>query len=134
MNFASQNTKRLNPGQRENLVRALAVFNPAVIYVFGSHGTSARHPGSDLDIGFLPVAPVDPIQVFETANFLSSELGTEVDLVDLSTASTVFRKEVIRTGEAVHIGDVKATREFEMSTLSDYARLNEERREVLAAL
>ena len=122
---------RLNPCQTVGLVRALAAFNPAVIYVFGSHGTPARHPGSDLDIAFLPVSPTDPLQVFHVANFLSNEFGIEVDLVDLSLASTVLRKEVLRTGEAVHIRDAMIMREFEMSTLSDYARLNEERREVL---
>lgn len=76
---------------------------------------------------------VDSHQLFRIANRLSGEFGTEVDLIDLSRASTVFRKEVIRTGEPVRVYDEPAMRQFEMLALSDYARLNEERRETLAA-
>lgn len=125
---------RLTPEQTTRLVRALSPFFPKVIYVFGSHGTPAQHPGSDLDIAFLPTSPADAFQVFQIANTLSSELAVEVDLIDLSRASTVLRKEVIRTGEAIHVINELAMREFEMLALSDYARLNEERHEVLAAL
>jgi predicted nucleotidyltransferase len=124
---------RLTSSQTTSIVRALAPFAPAVIYVFGSHGTPESHPGSDIDIAFLPTSQAGSFQIFQIANNLSGEFGIEVDLIDLSRASTVFRKEVIRTGEAVHVRDKSAMREFEMLALSDYARLNEERREVLAA-
>jgi len=125
---------RLTRKQTACIVKALAPFSPAAIYVFGSHGTPARHPQSDIDIAFLPAASTDAFQNFQIAGTLSSELGSEVDLVDLSRASTVLRKEVIRTGEAIHVHDEFAMRNFEMRALSDYARLNEERREVLATL
>ncbi|MFM7179936.1 MAG: type VII toxin-antitoxin system MntA family adenylyltransferase antitoxin [Verrucomicrobiales bacterium] len=124
---------RLKPSQSSSLDHALAPFAPAVIYVFGSYGTPAWHPGSDIDIAFLPMNRVDSHQLFRIANRLSGEFGTEVDLIDLSRASTVFRKEVIRTGEPVRVYDEPAMRQFEMLALSDYARLNEERRETLAA-
>ena len=106
-------------------------FAPAAIYVFGSYGTPSQHPSSDLDLAFLPTLPVDPIQIFQIANHLSGSLGFEVDLVDLNRASTVFRKEVIRTGAPIHIGDPSLRHRFEMYALSDYARLNEERREII---
>lgn len=123
---------RLTSIQIDALDRALSRFSPAVIYVFGSHGTSNEHPLSDIDIAFLPTATVDAYELFKMANTLSGEYGTEVDLIDLSRASTVFRKEVIRTGEAVCVYDERLMRQFEMLALSDYARLNEERHEVLA--
>ena len=125
---------RLTKKQTACIVRALAPFTPAAIYVFGSHGTPTRHPRSDIDIAFLPVSSTDALRVFQIAGNLSSELGGEVDLIDISRASTVMRKEVIRTGEAIHVADELAMREFEMRALSDYARLNEERHEVLATL
>ena len=124
---------RLSTSQIASLDRALAPFAPAVIYVFGSHGTPACHPESDIDIAFLPRGRVDAYQLFRIANALSGEFGIELDLIDLSRASAVFRKEVIRTGEPFRVHDLRAMREFEMLALSDYARLNEERREVLAA-
>lgn len=123
--------ERLTIVQIRDITRALVPFAPAAIYVFGSYGTPSQHPSSDLDLAFLPTLPVDPIQIFQIANHLSGSLGFEVDLVDLNRASTVFRKEVIRTGAPIHIGDPSLRRRFEMYALSDYARLNEERRETI---
>jgi predicted nucleotidyltransferase len=125
---------RLTPQQAHIIAQSLDPFQPAVIYVFGSHGTAAQHPQSDLDLAFLPMSSVDAYRVFEMANELVNALGIELDLVDLSKASTVMRKEVLRTGQAFAVRDQSAMREFEMRTLSDYARLNEERHEVLATL
>jgi uncharacterized protein len=124
---------RLSISQSAKCISALASFRPAVIYVFGSYGTDVQHRESDLDVAFLPIVPSEPCEVFKIANHLSCELGIEVDLIDLTRASTVFRKEVIRTGEAIHISDESAMRRFEMLALSDYARLNEERHEILSS-
>jgi predicted nucleotidyltransferase len=102
------------------------------LYIFGSFGTARQHPGSDLDLALLPVASLNPVLLFELANVLSTRLSLEVDLVDISTATTVMAKEVLRTGERLIINDLSATKIFEMRTLADYARLNEERQPVLA--
>jgi uncharacterized protein len=59
------------------------------------------------------------------------QLHRDVDLVDLRSASTVMRMQVISTGECLTAADEAARREFEMYTYSDYARLNEERRDIL---
>ena len=124
--------ERLTIVQIRDITRALVPFAPAAIYVFGSYGTPSQHPSSDLDLAFLPTLPVDPIQIFQIANHLSGSLGLEVDLIDLNRASTVFRKEVIRTGAPIQMGDLSLRHRFEMYALSDYARLNEERREIIA--
>ena len=114
------------------MAEALRPFSPMAVYVFGSYGTQLQHPGSDMDIALLSSQPLDPVRLFETANQLSNQLGCEVDLIDLSTASTIMAKEVIRTGERLIVNDLLATQTFEMRTLADYARLNEERKPVLA--
>jgi hypothetical protein len=54
-----------------------------------------------------------------------------VDLVDLRTASTVMRMQVLSAGICLDSLDDTARREFEMYAYSDYARLNEERRDIL---
>ncbi|CUS38498.1 hypothetical protein [Candidatus Nitrospira nitrificans] len=54
-----------------------------------------------------------------------------MDLLDLRSASTVMRMQVISTGECLAAPNEAARREFEMYVYSDYARLNEERREIL---
>ncbi|GAA5483689.1 type VII toxin-antitoxin system MntA family adenylyltransferase antitoxin [Haloferula sargassicola] len=114
--------------QREDIVRLL---KPLVLYGFGSRVTGRARDGSDLDLAFLSRERVDPVKRFELANRLADALGFTVDLVDLAEASTVFSKEVLRTGVALEVADEAVRRQFEMKTLADYAKLNEERRPVL---
>lgn len=116
------------------LLGELAVFHPAAVYLFGSAATGRCHPGSDIDLAILPAQPCDPVELFETANHLAAGVGCHVDLVDLGRASTVMRKEVVRTGVLLDEQDHAKRTEFEMLALSDYARLNEEREPVLRSL
>lgn len=109
-------------------------FRPAAVYLFGSLSRGAGHRDSDIDLAFLPGGPCDPVEVFETANRLAAKFGRQVDLVDLRRASTVMRKEVLRTGKLLHESDPARRMEFEMLALSDYARLNEERQPILNKL
>src|SRR5690606_22946496 len=98
----------------KQIIGHLAASRPAVIYVFGSHGTAAQHPGSDLDLAFLPTRPITPLLRHQWTNQLSELLGKEVDLIDLSQASTVFAKEVIRTGSILADADPLRRQQFEM--------------------
>jgi predicted nucleotidyltransferase len=118
----------------EPILGELAVFRPSAVYLFGSAATARVHPGSDIDLAFLPDSPCDPVEVFETANRLAAMPGRDVDLVDLNRASTVMRKEVVVAGVLVHEFNPPRRMQFEMLALSDYARLNEERAPVLRAL
>jgi predicted nucleotidyltransferase len=122
---------RLPDDIRRAVIRQLESLSPMAVYLFGSYGTPAQHPGSDLDFAILARDSINPVLLFELANTLSNRLGREVDLLDLSTASTVMAKEVLRTGERLIVNDLIATQTFEMRTLADYARLNEERHPVL---
>ena len=65
---------------------------------------------------------------------LSEALGRDVDLIDLGRSNAVLRKEVVNRGRLLYETDPLRRAEFEMYVLSDYARLNEERAPVLAAL
>ncbi len=124
---------RIAAAKRELIVTLLRVLDPAVIYLFGSHGTAREHSGSDIDLAILPTSPLDPLVCFATANELTNRLGVAVDLIDLSRANTVLAKEVIRTGTPLAVADPLACQTFEMRTLADYARLNEERAPILAS-
>ncbi len=46
--------------------------------------------------------------------------------------NSVLTKEIVAYGTPLFIGNTLRYHNFEMYTLSDYARLNEERREILA--
>jgi len=119
----------VNPEQHDDAVvaRLRELLGAQLVYRFGSTVTGATHPGSDVDYAFLPTGSVDPVVVFDLSGELATRMNVEVDLVDLAAASTVMRKEVVRTGRCLFAASERVYREFEMYTLSDYARLNEER-------
>lgn len=123
----------LEPALAQALIERLGPFDPSVIYLFGSRLTGRVRPDSDLDVAFLPAQPCEVWSVYLAGQDLAARLGLEVDLLDLRRASTVMRKEVLRTGRRLACQRPSETEEFEMYTLSDYARLNEERAPVLRA-
>lgn len=123
----------------EQIVQTILTHTPQVqaVYLFGSYGTEDERPSSDVDIALL----LPPEQAKAGGNLLLGELhmalaellGKEVDLVNLRQVSTVFQKEIVMTGRQIYCADDYAAAEFEMLTLSYYQKLNEERREILAA-
>jgi predicted nucleotidyltransferase len=102
-----------------------------VLYRFGSQAKNAARPDSDVDLAILSRVALTELRRFELAQELAIQLHRDVDLLDLRTAPTVMRMQVIATGECLDSADESARREFEMYTYSDYARLNEERRHIL---
>lgn len=124
----------INPETNAKIREALSCLNPAAAYLFGSVAAGRERPDSDLDLAILPTAPISVSQLLEARIQLSEVLSRDVDLIDLSKASTVLRKEVLAAGHLLYETAPLLRAEFEMYALSDYARLNEERAPVLAAL
>jgi predicted nucleotidyltransferase len=119
---------------REHLVETLleAVPSCQAIYRFGSWGTDAERSDSDIDIAVLPSFPLELIYRWELAQKIATFAGRDVDLIDLLRAPTVLRMQVIAHGERLYCADANALDLFEDMVFSSYARLNEERRDVLA--
>lgn len=101
------------------------------VYAFGSRVEGRARPGSDLDLAVLAPHPLDPLARFDAQEALAAALGRDIDLVDLRTASTVMRAEVLRTARVLLDADPEARAHFEVRALSAYALLNEERRGIL---
>ena len=119
---------------QERLIKTLvdAIPDCRAIYRFGSWGSDAERPDSDIDLAVLPGAPLDPVGRWELAQKLASLAGRDVDLVDLLRASTVLRMQVVAHGERLFAADVSGAEKFEDTVFSSYAMLNEERRGILA--
>lgn len=117
----------------EDLVERIRAADPGVlaIYRFGSHGTAHQRAGSDLDLAVMGMS-ADPIRRLDLTGTLALQAGRDVDLVRLEDASTVMQAQIITTGEMLFCRDQRVCAEFEARVLSDYARLNRERREILA--
>jgi uncharacterized protein len=104
------------------------------LYQFGSQAKGTARPASDIDLAILSREPMPNLRRFELAQELATQLHRDVDLVDLRTASAVMKMQVLSTGACLDSQDESARREFEMYAYSDYARLNEERREIVKGI
>ncbi|MGL5470371.1 MAG: type II toxin-antitoxin system antitoxin, partial [Shewanella sp.] len=65
-----------------------------LIYLFGSYSQGTQHRNSDIDIAVLAADTLDNIARWELAQKLASALDSDVDLVDLRSASTVLCQQV----------------------------------------
>ncbi|MBI5316753.1 MAG: nucleotidyltransferase domain-containing protein [Nitrospirae bacterium] len=120
----------------QTLIKHIRMSIPDLIalYRFGSQAKGTAHPGSDVDLAVLARDPIPALRRFEISQELATQLHRDVDLVDLRTASTVMRIQVISTGSCLDTPDEPAHRTFEMYAYADYARLNEERREIVKGI
>src|SRR4051812_30613897 len=99
------------------------------VYLFGSAATHEMRADSDIDLAILTAEKLEP----ETILTLKGQLGTlfkrDVDIVDLMRADVVTRAQVVAGGDLLACQDARYTALFETTALSQYALLNEERRE-----
>ena len=107
--------------------RILAAIPDAVaVYAFGSAVTDSRGPDSDLDLAVLGRRPLPAKALYDLARLLEVDLGLDVDLVDLMTAPTVLRYEVITRGRRLHCAEKDVAVEFEGRSLAEYGRFLED--------
>jgi len=104
---------------------------PYFIVLFGSGAEGNMREDSDIDVAFLSERKIEAYELFSLSGELSSLLRRDVDLIDLSKASTVLQAQVVGKGKLIYDGNVNKRKEFYMLTLKQYARLNEERQPVL---
>ena len=114
----------------EDTIRA-TVPGVQAIYIFGSRARGDAGPESDLDVAVLASRPLDPLVRWELQERLASALHTAVDLVDLRSASSVMRVTVLADAQLVCDGGSYGRQLFEATALSDYARLQDERRAIM---
>ncbi len=118
---------------RREIVRVLRAAIPGLqlVLLFGSHARGDTTPASDVDVAFLASESPAPSLVLAARQQLERATGSDVHLIDLRTASTVFRHEIVQWGEvllSVGGAEVEAFLDF---ALRDYVRLNEEQAGIL---
>jgi uncharacterized protein len=102
--------------------------------LFGSAAVGRMRPDSDIDLAILRpggTAPIEPVALFDAAQTVAIELGRDVDLVDLRSVSTVFATQILAHGRRIRTQDEYESDLFTCHTLSEHARLNERRREIV---
>jgi len=109
----------------------VGALTPSLIYIFGSTVKGKGRKESDIDIAFLRDKRIDEYELFILSQKLADILKKEVDLIDLSKTSTVFKIQIIKTGKLIYNSDNNRKMYFQMRTMKDYALLNEERQEII---
>lgn len=133
---AEQDKAHRATSARETILQTLTNGAPAqiAVHALGSAGTQYERPASDVDLAFLSAHGQNPVGVWDTAQSMATRLGRDVDLVDLRKAPTVMAANVIVSGTQLPRTDKSRCTEFEVHTLSNYARLNEERAGILEGI
>ncbi|MDR7247125.1 type VII toxin-antitoxin system MntA family adenylyltransferase antitoxin [Priestia megaterium] len=105
---------------------------PSFIIVFGSFAKGTIHQESDIDIAFyVKDKKLDKYEIFMLAQELAGLLKREVDLVNIAEASTVFQAQIYTAGTVIYSDDDTLRMNEQMKALKMYAKLNEERKDVL---
>lgn len=101
------------------------------VYRYGIFGTGNEHSASDVDLAILMPQAVPGARCWEIAQRLAALAGRDVDLADLRSASTVMAAQIASRGKRLYCSKERVCDEFEDRVYAAYARLNEERRDIL---
>jgi uncharacterized protein len=101
-----------------------------LIYLFGSYAKGQASSQSDIDIAILGKTKFDSVSRWQWQSELAIALKSDVDLVDLLSASTVLQNQVIHDGICIYDA-ANYSASFEMQVMSMYQHLNDERAEIL---
>lgn len=101
------------------------------IYLFGSAADGSELPGSDIDLAVL--SPNKPVveQVIKLKAELSRLTKKDIDLIDLRRADTVTAVQIVYFGRLLFSENGTYVAAYATTTMSKYALLNEERREII---
>lgn len=113
---------------KEYLIKELA---PHTLILFGSSVKGYFREDSDIDIAFISGQKITSYDLYLLAQALAIEVGREVDLINFSQASTVFKAQILGLGQVIYSNDPEKLAECQIRTLKEYALLNEERAEIL---
>jgi uncharacterized protein len=106
------------------------------VYLYGSRVRGGQHAASDLDVALLLPrhSSVSLLDLAQLQGDLESQAGFAVEISILSLQTQIVHcKEVVAGGRLIFAADPRAVDDFEMQTLSGYARLCEDRAPILEA-
>ncbi len=125
----------LSSDEKQHIVETLKQAIPTLqaLYLFGSQKDGSAVSSSDVDIAYLSKKPLDNVVRWELSQQLARQLSKDVDLIELSQTNTVFRYQILSTGERLY-GEGYEVEAFETLAYSFYLRFQEERQPIVDAI
>lgn len=125
----------LNNKDKQHIVDILKSNIPGLqaVYLFGSYSDGTATVKSDIDIAYLTSKTLSSIERWNISQKLASIFSSDVDLVELTTTNTIFRYQILSTGERIY-GDGYDVESFETLAYSFYLRFQEERKPIIDAI
>jgi predicted nucleotidyltransferase len=102
------------------------------VYLFGSRAIGEEWPDSDLDLAVVLDGPADPVSLWMAGEDIASRLDVDVDLIDLLTADTLLKHQIVTTGKRLFAADPLDAERYEIFILNDMMDLNEIRAPLIA--
>ncbi len=97
--------------------------------LLGSKNNTAASD-SDIDIAVLCNEPAEPLMLWDCAQDLAVKFDRDVDLIDLTSCSTVLAMQVIQHGILL-FGSDSDDLKFNLKTMSMYQHFQEERKDIV---
>ena len=104
--------------------------NILAIYIFGSFANGTANEKSDIDIAYLSKTKLSSLDRWNISQKLANKLMRDVDLVDLYSANTVFKYQIVSNSERIY-GSGYEVEYFETLVYSQYLRFKEERQPIV---
>ena len=101
------------------------------VVLFGSFGSEYETKTSDLDLAVLSKQKMDSVILWQLAQKIAISVNRDIDLVDLSSSSTVFRFQILSTGNVIFCSDENAYAHFETTSFAMYYDFQESRKGIL---
>jgi predicted nucleotidyltransferase len=102
------------------------------VYLFGSRAVGEEWPDSDLDLAVVLDGPADRVSLWMAGEDIASRLDVDVDLIDLLTADTVLKHQIVTKGRRLFAADPMDAERYEIFILNDMMNLNEIRAPLIA--
>ncbi len=101
------------------------------IYLFGSYASGEFSDKSDIDLALFCGNPQKSEVIFNLSLILMSMINKDIDLIDLKSVNTAFAAHIIDTGKCIYSSSENEVLFYEMNVFSQYANLQEERKDIL---
>lgn len=77
------------------------------IYLFGSYRDGTATSKSDIDIAYLTTVKLSSLERWDESQKLALLLSHDVDLIELSETNTIFRYQILSTGNVFMVRGMK---------------------------